>query len=410
MEQTIKFFTLGCKVNQYETQLIREDFLRRGFRELNNGAVAGCCVVNTCTVTQRADAESLNLLRRAQRENPRAKIIVTGCLAELDARKIRQAAPAARIIPKARLMGSSRGISFFQGRTRAFIKAQDGCNNFCSYCRVPLARGPSRSRPMGRVLAEAKRLAKAGYREIVLTGICLGSYGRDLKPQADIAELAEKIGQVAGIARLRLSSIELLDVRPRLIGLLRRSQKLCPHLHIPLQSGDDEVLKKMNRRYTAEEFIRRVKEIKRLVPDFALTTDALVGFPGEGEANFRNTIAAIKRLTPLKTHVFPYSPRPGTAAEKIAGQAAPQVIRERCARLRKAADKASAKFLRRFNGRRLKVLTEGECPGKPGFMQGYSNNYIKVIFRGDSSSQGGILGRIFCLTRARQGGYNTRQR
>src|SRR4030042_4456555 len=261
--KTIKFYSLGCKVNQYDTQGLREHFLRKGFKASDNGETADVCLINTCTVTQKADADSLNIIRRAKKLNPRAKIIVTGCLAELDADKIRSQGVSSLLIKhKHKLKLLERGISGFCGHARAFLKIQEGCSNYCSYCKVPLVRGKSRSRPLRQIINEAKRLVESGFKEIVLTGICLGAYGRDLKPAVSLVKVIESLEKIGELLRIRLSSIEAGDVSLELIDKMAKSNKLCRHLHIPIQSGDDAILKKMNRKYTRNDYLALIKKLK----------------------------------------------------------------------------------------------------------------------------------------------------
>ena len=392
--RTIKFYTLGCKANQYDTQCIREDFLGSGFKEQDEGKKAEIYVINTCTVTHRADSGSLNLVRRAKRENPKAAIVVTGCLAELDRDKIalvdrniliagnNQKRRIVALFRKYPVSGNGKGISYFKGHTRAFLKIQDGCNNACSYCKVPLVRGASVSRPLAEIIDEAKRLAENDYKEIVLTGICLGSWGKDLEPRVGLTEVIKRLEGVRGIARIRLSSIELQDVSEELIKHMAASDKLCRHLHIPLQSGDDSILKKMHRRYTRAEYLAKIKNIKRRIPGIAITTDVLVGFPGESEKNFLNTAGVIKEIQPLKVHLFPYSKREHTfAALRFKEGAQPLVMKQRCGFLRGVSEKCAREFKKRFLDKKTSVLIEGRCRFYAGFWEGHTGNYIKVLLK-----------------------------
>lgn len=393
--KTVKFYTLGCKVNQYDTQSMRERFIQAGFQELEDGECADVCVINTCTVTHRADADSLNIIRKAKRQNPKAKIMVTGCLAELkkDSDRIKEIGDISRIlknkdkanIPEILLRHhkpiastGGYGISYFKGRARAFLKVQDGCNHFCSYCKVPLVRGPSQSRPMDDIIQEAKRLVHGGHKEIVLSGICLGAYGKDLRPKINLLRVIEELEKLERLIFIRLSSIELNDITPELIKKVAQSKKLCPHLHIPLQSGDDEILKKMNRKYTGKDFLNKILEIRKIVPEIAITTDVLVGFPGESQRAFRNTISLIKKMMPLRVHIFPYSPRKHTKAFSFDGIVDQREKRERIMRLRKVSESCSLSYRKQFLGRKMQVLVEGR--GKEGRNQweGYTNNYIKA--------------------------------
>jgi len=407
--KSIKFYTLGCKVNQYETEKMRRQFINAGFEDKDDGQKADLYLINTCTVTQRADSQSFNLIRRARKENPKSVIIVTGCLAELDEKRILSVNPeviiiknkdkekiAARVYRRCQFNSSLRNIveskgafgqispviSAFKGHTRAFLKVQDGCNNYCSYCKVPLARGISRSRNFPEIIDEAKELVKNGFKEIVICGICLGAYGRDLKSKVELVDLIDRLEEIPGLLRVRLSSIEVSDVTDRLIEKIACSVKLCRHLHIPLQSGDDGILKKMNRQYNSSDYLGLVIKIKRKVPRIAITTDVLVGFPGESERDFRNTAGVIKKILPLKVHIFPFSPREGTSALNYLNQAVDRkTIVKRTGILREIADDCALKYRKMFLGRELKVLIEGKAKNSPYYWQGYSGNYIKVLIK-----------------------------
>lgn len=394
--KTVKFLTLGCKVNQYDTQVIREQFLNSGFQELDNHLPADIYVINTCTVTQKADADSFSLIRRAKRENPNAKIIVTGCLTELDEDKIKAIGDVALIFKnkdKKNILNEfiranspfnswefvSKGISYFKGHTRAFLKIQDGCDNFCSYCKVALVRGSSKSKPLNDIIKEAEGLVKNGFKEIVLTGICLGSYGRDLEPKLDLVSVIEALENIDGLFRIRLSSLEALDVSEALIHKVAESKKLCRHLHIPLQSGDDEILKMMHRDYGSGDFLNLIQRIKDSIPEIAITTDVLIGFPGETEINFQNTLNLIKAIRPLKVHIFPYSPRIGTLAFNFKDKVSPQIINIRISQLKDTAQDCSFRYRRQFLNKVRDVLIEDGCRENPAFWQGYTDNYLKVI-------------------------------
>jgi threonylcarbamoyladenosine tRNA methylthiotransferase MtaB len=392
MKKTVKFYTLGCKVNQYETQEIREQFLDSGFMEVKGKQAADIYVVNTCTVTAKADKDSFYYIHRSHRENPKAKIVVTGCLAELDRKKIKSQPGVNFIIAnsdKSRILSlldgkrgkARKGISFFEGHTRVFMKIQDGCNNRCSYCRVPLARGASRSRSFSEVIREAKALAEKGFKEIVLTGICLGAYGKDLKPRKSLVDVITALESIEGLVRVRLSSIEAGDVTDRLIEKMGSSSKLCRHLHIPVQSGDTLILGKMNRKYSREDYLRLVGKIKKNIPQVAITTDVLAGFPQEKEENFRNTLELIKEIVPLRTHIFPFSPRPQTPAYSCPEKVRESQVNERVFRLRKLSERCSLAYRKEFIGMVFPVLIEGRCQDDPAFWEGYTDTYIKVLIK-----------------------------
>ena len=411
--KTVKFYTFGCKVNQYETQDIREQFVKAGFEERQDGELCDFYVINTCTVTHKADSDSLAAIRRVKRSNPEAGIIVTGCLAELDGPRIRKIDPSCTIVKnrdKERILeyisrrygylfafsreGGGRGgrknalagagISYFQSHTRAFLKIQDGCDNFCSYCKVPLVRGRPRSKPVNRIIQEAGRLAENGIKEIVLCGICLGSYGKDLSPAASLIEVIGGLEKIEGLLRIRLSSIEAADVSDELISRIAESGSLCRHLHIPLQSGDDAVLKMMNRRYAASDYLQLINKIKARVPLISITTDVLVGFPGETDENFQNTLRLINDVLPLKVHIFPYSRRAGTAAAAGFGHSIDrQTIKTRISYLKSVAENCSRSFKERFLNSEMSVLVESCCKGSADYWRGYTDNYIAVKLRSD---------------------------
>jgi len=411
--KTVKFFTLGCKVNQYDTQSIREQLLRCGLRELTTRAPADIYVVNTCTVTHRSDAGSLYLIRKVLRENPKAKVIVAGCLTKLDSDKIRKTSPGCLIIkdkenlspifkklkltlhssPSSRhSLPKTRFISHFRGRTRAFLKIQDGCDNFCSYCKVPLVRGGSASRKIEDIISEARELAQNGFKEIVLCGICLGSFGKGLRPVAHLVDLIKQLEKIEGILRIRLSSIEAADVDSRLIKYMSASKKLCRHLHIPIQSGDDEILKKMNRRYTRQEYSRLIGKIKKSIPDIAITTDVLVGFPGEKESNFRNTLRLVKKIQPEKTHIFPYSSRQGTLAAKFSdARISDAQLKKRITALKLMADSCGLAYKKKFLGQAREVLFEARNKDKFGWWQGFTGNYLKVRLKSEQKLKNCLL-------------------
>jgi threonylcarbamoyladenosine tRNA methylthiotransferase MtaB len=404
--QTVKFYTLGCKVNQYETQLIREQFLNFGFKEMDDSQPANIYVINTCTVTQKADSESLNLLHRARKENPQAKIMVTGCLTELDEDKIQNIDEQILIaknkdknkileyigINPDQLITYNLGlITHFKGHTRAFLKIQDGCNNFCSYCKVPLVRGSSRSRDLAQIIQEARQLTKNGYKEIVLCGICLGAYGRDFSRQIDLVDVIEELEKIEGLLRIRLSSIEASDISDGLIDKMAGSKKLCRHLHIPMQSGDDEILKKMNRKYTRADYLQLINKVKTRIPEIAITTDIMVGFPGESAANFQNTVGLVKEIQPLRVHIFPYSSRRGTPAFDFADKITPIIVKERISRLKDIARECSVIYRKRFLNKKIEVLIEALSQENSASWQGYTDNYMRVLVKSEQNLKNQLI-------------------
>jgi threonylcarbamoyladenosine tRNA methylthiotransferase MtaB len=384
--------TLGCKVNQYDSQSIREQFLDAGWQEARKGGKADMYIVNTCTVTQKADRDSLYHVHRSYRQNPRARIVVTGCMAETEGEHLKKQ-PGVVLVVKNRdkpalvsrigkeYRAQAGGISFFEGHTRAFLKIQDGCDNYCSYCKVPLVRGISRSKPAPMILDEARQLVRNGYHEIVLTGICLGSYGADLKPAGSLVSVIDELEKIDGLWRIRMSSIEAKDVSDGLIKKMAGSQKLCRHIHIPIQSGDDDILRSMRRKYTRQDYRRLVSKLKKACPGIAVTTDVLIGFPGEQERHFRNTLDLVRNILPLRTHIFPFSPRQGTRAYALKDHVAADTVKDRVDRMQRAADACAAAYQKKFLSRVMPVLIEARVRDTADMWEGYTDNYLKVICR-----------------------------
>jgi threonylcarbamoyladenosine tRNA methylthiotransferase MtaB len=366
-------------------------------------------VINTCTVTASTDYQSRQLIRRALRKNPAAAVIVTGCYAQRAPEEI-GLIPGVRIIagnqekeripelllalgdrPPRVLVGdvgaartiSRLGASVFPEHTRAFLKIQDGCNACCSYCIVPLARGRSRSLPPGEVRERLASLSRSGYREVVLTGIHLGAWGRDLTPPADLTALLGQIAEEGGLERLRLSSIEAREVGAGLISLMKASPTLCRHLHIPLQSGDDAVLAAMGRDYDTAFFRDLVAKLSRTIPGIAVGVDVMAGFPGETEEAFANTVRLLEEMPVAYLHVFPYSRRPGTPAADREDQVPEEEKKRRARRLRAVGTAKRRAFAERFVGAPLTVLVEGRIDRETGLPVGFSDNYIQVAVRGD---------------------------
>jgi len=397
--------TLGCKVNQCESAGIAESLAARGMTPVPCEEAADCYIINTCTVTGRTDYQSRQLIRRAIRRNPAAVVVVTGCYAQRAPEEIARI-PGVRIVAgnaeKERLpdilletaagsqqllvgdIRGERGISHleaavFPEHTRAFLKIQDGCNAFCSYCIVPHSRGRSRSLTPAEVTERIAALAKAGYREAVLTGIHLGAYGRDLTPPANLTALVRGIVEACPVERLRLSSIEPQEVTDELIALVDASGPVCRHLHIPLQSGDDATLSAMNRDYDAAFFRELVNRIVDTIPGVAVGIDVMAGFPGETEAAFLNTLRLVEELPLAYLHVFPFSRRPGTPAAEMEGQIPEGVKKRRAEILRSVGAAKRRAFAGGFIGKPLAVLIEGRKDKATGFPLGFSDNYIPVV-------------------------------
>ncbi len=405
----ISLATLGCKVNQSDAAALAAGLLARGHRLVSPGHPADVCIIHTCTVTQKTDYQSRQLIRRAVSANPEARIVVTGCYAETAPEAVRAIpgvdyicgtgqweavaaiagekgkvdTPQVIIAGPARRDGSElRAAPFFGERTRAFLKVQDGCNAFCSYCIVPHARGPNRSLPLEKALGTFRELADRGFKEVVLAGIHLGSYGEDLQPRSSLVELLGAIEGEDREIRVRLSSIEPAEFTEPLIEFLGRTRAICPHLHIPLQSGDDAILKAMNRNYPAAFYEDLVNRLCREIPELAVGLDVIGGFPGEEDRAFENTRNLIRRLPVAYLHVFPFSRRSGTPAEKLGRQLSPAVIKSRCANLRELGEEKRQIFYRSFLGREARVLIESKKDRFTGLAKGYSRNYIPVLVRG----------------------------
>lgn len=332
-------------------------------------------LVNTCTVTSGADQKSRNIIRKCIRKNPKAKVIVTGCLVENDWKMLAGIKGVSFIIKKSFF---PEGISSFSQHTRAFLKIQDGCSNFCTYCKVALVRGKERSKDLIKIAQEAGKLVASGYKEIVLTGICLGSYGKDLLPIKSLADAVDVLENIDGLIRIRLSSIEAGDISLELIKRLRKSSKFCRHLHIPIQSGDDSILKKMNRKYSPKKYLDLIKDLKKRIPGLCITTDCLVGFPGETDDNFKHTLDLVKRIIPLKVHLFPYSSRPGTKAASLGGVVNSGLVNLRCKQLEAISNECRQKVMRSFLGEKISVLIEERSKDNPRILEGFTDNYLQV--------------------------------
>ena len=402
--------TLGCKVNQYESQAMREILLRSGFAEASVPENADVYILNTCTVTHEADKESRYLIKAFHRKNPKAAIAVTGCYVAEDAGRILELPGVSYVLRNDRkgriaemLAGGGMGadiaqlrITDFKGHSKAFVKIQDGCENRCSYCKVPLVRPILGSKLTGDVVDEVKGLVLKGFKEIVLTGICLGAWGADIQvrrgvKKPSLVDVLEALERVKGDFRIRLSSIEPKYVTDDLIRYIADSKRACKHLHIPLQSGDDKILRRMNRPYTAKGYLGLIKKIRSRIKGCAVTTDVIVGFPGETEENFKNTVACMRAARPLRTHIFTFSGREGTAACGMDGAVSADVMKKRYDALCGVARRSSYLCRKKFLKRRLDVLVETKRDKGTGLLTGYSDNYIKVEFEGPDSLMGRIV-------------------
>ena len=399
--------TLGCKTNQFESAAMTEQLAGAGYTIVPFSEPADIYVVNSCTVTARTDAETRRLIRRARRLNPQARIIATGCYAQVapgDLERMpevdsvlgnREKQDIARLVVTGEtrvsdiageLIADPLHLSSFSEHTRAFLQAQNGCDSFCAYCIVPYARGRSRSVALDDVLAGVANLAANGYQEVVLTGIHLGAYGLDLTPRRSLTELVRRIDADRLVPRLRIGSVEPNELGDDLIGLMARSEIICPHLHLPLQSGSDTVLTRMGRRYTAAQFRELVGKITAEMPDAFIGADVIAGFPGETDEEFRETLDLVRELPFSDLHVFPYSRRSGTRAATMPAQVASHIIKERAERLREVAGEKRSLFLERFVGRELSVLVQGYNDRKR-ICRGLARNYLTVAFPGSAGME-----------------------
>jgi threonylcarbamoyladenosine tRNA methylthiotransferase MtaB len=400
--------TLGCKVNQCESDAIAKQLKSADWLAARKTEPTELCIINTCTVTQKASMQSRQAVRRAIRANPAARIVVTGCYAQTEPDAIQEIEGVHYIVGNAdkhaicevicanknpapvRPRTICRDIQSEQdiesapdvvagGRTRPFFKIQDGCDAFCTYCIIPYARGPSRSKPFESVLAGIQALSRSGYQEIVLTGIHLGNYGDDLIPKTCLGTLLNRIDDLNLIPRVRLSSIEPLELTDDIIKRVAESNILCHHFHIPLQSGDDHTLQRMGRPYTADDFRQRVTKIHNRLPDAAIGVDTIIGFPGETDTAFENTYTLIEELPIAYLHVFPFSPRPGTPAAGYPNKVSPHVVKHRCERMRTLGNSKRNEFYNQFIGQQLEILVENTRHRSTGLLKGFSSNYIPIL-------------------------------
>lgn len=405
------FYTLGCKVNQYETEAMAELFSDAGYEICDFGEIADVYVINTCSVTGMSDRKSRQIIRRAKKNSPGSVIAVTGCYAQTSPEEVLAiegvnlvlgTADRKNIVtrvealsPKSSVSGVTNimnnhefenlHIKNYSGRTRAFIKIQEGCSQFCSYCIIPYARGPVRSRDETEVLTEIERLAKNGFAEIILVGIHVASYGKDLG-NTSLEELLAKADKIDGVRRIRLSSIEPMTLNRSFVDKIKSSKKLCPHFHISLQSGCDETLARMNRKYTTSQYKEIVEGLRESFPDVAITTDIMVGFPGETDEEFNKTLSFIRDIQFADAHVFQYSPRRGTPAARMTNQISPEIKEERSKLIIQTAEKSRDAFLARHIGKTVSVLFEQIV--RDGCFEGKTDNYINVHVRSDENLSG----------------------
>ncbi|MCC0631408.1 MULTISPECIES: tRNA (N(6)-L-threonylcarbamoyladenosine(37)-C(2))-methylthiotransferase MtaB [unclassified Clostridioides] len=412
----VAFYTLGCKVNQYETEAMLELFEKDGYEQVNSEEYADVYVINTCTVTHMSDRKSRQYIRRVKKKNPDAIIAVVGCYSQVSPEEILDIEEVnlvmgtndrRKIVEEIRKIDASKKVSTVDdimkvkafeeieisqtnGKTRAFMKIQDGCDRFCTYCIIPYARGRVRSRDIDSIVDEVKKLAKNGYKEVVLTGIHVASYGKDLKDKnIKLLDVIKQINEIDAIERIRLSSVEPILFTDEFVNEVLKMEKVCPHYHLSLQSGCDETLKRMNRRYTTLEYKTIVDRLRDKMPNVAITTDVIVGFPGETNEEFKQTYEFLKDIELSQMHIFKYSPRKGTPAATMENQIDPQIKHFRSEQLLNLSKENFNKFATKFIGSELDVLFEQNIEGNK--FEGLTSNYIRVVVESDKNIQGQIL-------------------
>jgi threonylcarbamoyladenosine tRNA methylthiotransferase MtaB len=413
----VAFYTLGCKVNQYETEAMLEMFKKDGYTQVDSEEFADVYVINTCTVTHMSDRKSRQYIRRMKKKNPEAIIAVVGCYSQVSPEEILEIEEVnlvmgtnerRQIVEEIKKLDASKKASTVDdimkvrafeeieinqanGRTRAFMKIQDGCDRFCSYCIIPYARGGKvRSRDLESVVNEAKKLADNGYTEIVLTGIHVASYGKDVsEAEINLLSVIKAINEIEGVKRIRLSSVEPLLMTDEFIDTVSKMSKVCPHYHLSLQSGCDETLKRMNRRYTTEEYKEIVYKLREKMPNVAITTDVIVGFPGETNDEFNKTYQFLSDIELSQMHVFKYSPRKGTPAATMENQIDPQMKQLRSDKLIELNKKNFNKFATRFIGEEFEVLFEQNIGDNK--YEGLTPNYIRVVVESNEDIHGKII-------------------
>ena len=423
----VAFHTLGCKVNQYETEAMTGAFISAGYELVSFDETADVYVINTCTVTNMGDRKSRQFIRRALEKTPDAFIAVVGCYAQISPEKV-QEIPGVKLIvgtnERANIVNLVKeakrepgivnkvrsimdvyefedlGLSEYKGRTRAFVKIQEGCDQYCTYCIIPYARGHVRSRKAESIIKEVVNLRDRGFKEIVLTGIHIGSYGKDL-PETGLLDLLISINEIDGIERIRIGSLEPGTLTEEFISKISSLDKLCRHFHLSLQSGSNETLKRMNRKYTAEHYLETVEKIRIYMQESAITTDIIVGFPGETEEEFNETVEFVKKILFSTVHVFKYSPREGTPAAKFKNQVSGSIKDFRSKAIISIVENSALEYKKSFIGREMKVLIEQEMKNKPGWFEGLTENYlevrIKYSMRPEALETEGIEGKIISV-------------
>ena len=406
-ERTCRLATLGCKVNQYETQLVKETLLSNGFREAADNEAADLCVVNTCTVTGEADSKGRQLIRQLEKKNPGTRTIVMGCYATRDPEVLRDLPGVFEIVRDKRelpdvfdrlgIVDMPDGISHFDGRRRAYVKVQDGCILNCTYCIIPQVMPGLQSRTPESIEAEVRRLIGNGYREIVLSGIHVGHYGVETTrgksglPPFRLWHLFERLDRIPGNWRMRLSSIEAVEVNDEFIKAAANCEHLCPQFHPSLQSGSEAVLRRMRRRYSMSRFLEKLEQMREQIDHPSFSTDVIVGFPGETDAEFEETLEACRQSRFMKIHIFPFSARKGTPAADFPDQVKPEVRKERCRILSELERDLAEDYYQTLVGRELEVLVERESRDRPDWVRGTDRRYAPVEVPGTTHDIGAFV-------------------
>lgn len=429
---TVAFHTLGCKVNHYESEAMMDLFKKEGYQIEDFENRADIYIINSCTVTNEAARKSRQLARKARRLNPEALVALVGCYTQVspdevskingvdlmvgtanrkdivklveEARKAHsgkeyrakenegESLPVGTVLPREKLnVFEELKVGELRETTRAYVKIEEGCNQFCSYCIIPYARGPVRSREMDSIIQEVKDLTGKGVKEIVLTGTHLGAYGYDWNERDSLVRLIDKLLKIDGLGRIRLSSIEVTEVGEELLKVMSNEEKLCSHLHLPLQSGSDQILKEMKRPYNKAEFQEKIEIIRKEIADIALTTDLIVGFPGETEELFQESYQFVKDIEFSRLHVFPYSPRKGTPAARMIGQLPGDIKKEYSRKMRQLNKTLMLSYQRRFLNEERQVIIEEKRDQETGFLSGVTDNYIRVFIDDEDKYMGKMV-------------------
>lgn len=414
----VALYTLGCRVNSYESEAMAEKFIKEGYEVVSFDEFSDVYVINTCTVTNMGDKKSRQMIGRARRHNPEAIIAVVGCYSQIASDEIAQIEgvdvvlgsrnkgdivywvnrareESKQVVEVKDVLKNNKfeqlAINEYQDKTRAFLKIQDGCNRFCSYCLIPFARGGVCSKEPEKILKEVKELSKNGFKEIILSGVHTASYGVDLEGNWDLVKILEEINKIEGIERIRIGSIDPTFFTEGVIEKICNLEKMCPHFHLSLQSGCDATIRRMNRKYTAQEYKDVVENLRKYMKDVSITTDIIVGFPGESNVEFEATYEFLKGIKLSKMHIFKYSKRTGTKAAEMPFQVDGLIKEERSKKLIELNNALEVEFMEKFIGREMRVLYEEAISGKENTYVGYTENYIKVITESDENLEGKIV-------------------